>query len=153
MSIDRQATEDLMEVLENGIAGYALGAGHLDRHDHDELVATFRRYGEQRSQFVTQLRGLADIYGDDINASDGVGGSVAGRLHRSWLALRDLVSGADPTPVLTIAIQGEDHAIEAYDAVLAEQLSDDLRSLVDLQLDEIRLARAELDRAVRALAG
>ena len=153
MSIDRQATEDLMEVLENGIAGYALGAEHLARHDHDDLVATFRRYSEQRRQFVTQLRGLADIYGDDINESDGVGGSVAGLLHRSWLALRDLVSGADPAPVLTIAIQGEDHAIEAYDAVLAEQLSDDLRSLADLQLDEIRLARAELDRTVRALAG
>ncbi|WP_372727121.1 PA2169 family four-helix-bundle protein [Nocardioides sp.] len=142
MSNDEQCTQELVRTLEDGKIGYAAGAEHLAHHGHEELAELFERYSRQREAFVTQLRGVAGDHDEEIDQS----GTRVAAVHRGWMALKDLVSGSSPDSVLSSAIQGEDHAIEIYLESLGQELSERLRTLADLQLDEIRLARAELAR-------
>ena len=148
MANDDEFIEDLVKTVEDGRDGYAKAAEQLEGDGHGELAGTFRRYSEQRDQFETQIRGVENKYGED-HAS---GGSVAATLHRGWIVLKDAVTGSSPSAVLKAAIQGEDQAIERYESALSEDLSAELKDLVALQLEEIKLARAALVELEKAHA-
>ncbi len=139
MPNDDEFIEDLVRTAEDGRDGYAKGAEHV-AGDDEELASILRRYSEQRDQFQTQLRGVENKYGEDNDS----GGSLSAAAHRGWLALKDVVTGSGPSAVLKAAIQGEDHAVERYEGALAGDLSPKMRSLVELQLDEIKRSRAAL---------
>lgn len=66
------------------------------------------------------------------------------------MAIRDAITGSGPDSMLKTAVQGETHAIEAYEKALKEDISTDTRSVVVRQLAEIRLARTELQRLQQA---
>ncbi len=140
MPNDEDFIEDLVQTAEDGRDGYAKGAEELAKGDHTELAAVFQRYSEQRDQFITQLRGVENKYGEDPDS----GGTMAAAVHRGWIAVKDAVTGSSPSAQLKAAIQGEGNAIERYEGFVTEDLSADLKSLVELQLEEIKLARAEL---------
>jgi len=140
MSTDENYTEDLVQTAEDGKEGYAKGAEELADSDHAEFVTTFRDFSEQRQGFADELRGMASAYGDNVNE----GGSVAAAAHRGWMALKDAVTGSGPESVLKTALQGEDHAIKEYEKALEQDLSADLRTLVERQLQQIKSARHEV---------
>jgi uncharacterized protein (TIGR02284 family) len=140
MSNDASVTKDLLQTLEDGRAGYEKGAEKLDSTDAPELAPTFRKYRDQRAAFAIELRSLAQQYGDQLDES----GSVAGTLHRSWLSLKDALSGSKPDGVLDAAEQGEDHAVSEYEKALDEDISPELRAVVQRQLTEIRAAHDDV---------
>lgn len=145
MSTDAKITKDLMQTLKDGEAGFAKGAEKLAADDRPELSATFRRYSTQRAEFAAELETLAAGYGDDIDE----GGSVAGTLHRGWLALKDAIAGSDPEGVLDAAEQGEDHAVAEYSRALDDQeMSAGLRTVVQRQYTAIKAAHDDV-RALR----
>ncbi len=144
MSTDEAATKDLMEILQDGQAGFHSAAEKLESTDRADLASTFRRLGDQRGEFYKELQGLAASYGDALDE----GGSVAGTLHRGWMALKDALAGSDAEGVLDAAEQGEDHAVEAYTKALAEDLSPTLRAVVERQAAAVRAAHDEV-RSVR----
>ncbi|MEZ5257074.1 MAG: PA2169 family four-helix-bundle protein [Ilumatobacteraceae bacterium] len=104
MSNDAQVTKKVIEVLEDGKLGFADAADKLADSDRADLAPTFRKFSEQRATFAGELERLAAAYGDDIDES----GSVKGTLHRGWMAVKDALSGSDPDGVLDAAEQGED---------------------------------------------
>ena len=140
MSTDEAVTKDLIEVLENGKEGFAKGAEKLTADGRPELAAKFREYSAQRGRFVGELHTMALQYGDQIKES----GSVVGALHRGWMSLKDALSGSDPDGVLDAAVQGEDHAVSAYDKALAEDISPSLRSVVERQFGEVKAAHDDV---------
>jgi uncharacterized protein (TIGR02284 family) len=140
MSNDASATKDLLQTLEDGRAGFEKGAEKLDSTDAPQLATTFRNSSRQREQFATELQGLAAAYGDQLDE----GGSVAGTLHRGWLSLEDALSGSSPSGVLDAAEQGEDHAISEYEKASNDDISPELRSVVQRQLAEIRAAHDDV---------
>jgi uncharacterized protein (TIGR02284 family) len=140
MSNDASVTKDLLQTLEDGRAGYEKGAEKLDSTDSPQLATTFRQYSEQRAGFAVELRTLAQQYGDDIDAN----GSLAGTLHRGWLTLKDALSGSSPEGVLDAAEQGEDHAVTEFEKALDDDVSPELRTVVQRQLTEIRAARDDV---------
>lgn len=142
MSIDETVTQDLLETLVDGQEGFEKGAQKLADSDQAELAATFRRYSAQRQQFADELRELAREYGDAVDSS----GSVAATFHRGWMAIKDAVSGSDPSGVLDAAEQGEDHAVEEYTSALAQELSPTLRTAVERQATAIREAHDDVRR-------
>ena len=87
---------------------------------------------------------MAKSYGDDADES----GSLAGKLHRGWLSLKDALSGSDPHGVLDAAEQGEDHAVGEYDKALKEDISAPLRAVVERQAVGVRAGHDEV-RALR----
>jgi uncharacterized protein (TIGR02284 family) len=140
MSNDASVTKDLLQTLADGQAGYEKGAEKLDSTNTPQLAATFRKYSEQRATFATELQTLAQQYGDDIEES----GSLAGTLHRGWLSLKDALTGSKPDGVLDAAEQGEDHAVSEYEKALDVEISPELRAVIQRQLTEIRAAHDDV---------
>ena len=136
MSTDKTATKDLMEVLADGQEGFMKGAAKLDESDSPEIATVFRRLGQQRASFYTELETMAKQYGDDLEES----GSAAAKLHRGWMSLKDAISGSSAKGVVDAAEQGEDHAVAAYNGALDGDLSADLRTLIQRQFTDVQAA-------------
>lgn len=136
MSTDEKVTKDIVQTLEDGKEGFASAADKLADSTDPELALTFREFSRQRSEFAAELRNLAGAYGDDANESS----SVAGAVHRGWMALKDALTGSDPKGVLSAAEQGEHHAVSEYEKALNEDISDGLRQVLTRQLADVRAA-------------
>ncbi len=144
MSTDARVTRDLIETLEDGKEGFAAAAEKLAESDRSDVAPQFQRVSQQRAAFAAELDALAAEYGDDIDES----GSVAGTLHRAWMAVKDTFSGSDPDAVLDAAEQGEDHAVAEFEKALGADISPTLRAVVARQLTEIRTTHDKV-RALR----
>ena len=140
MSTDEAVTKDLIETLEDGKEGFGKGAEKLDKDNSSELGAAFRQLSAQRARFSAELRELAKDYGDKVNES----GSLVGTLHRGWLSLKDALTGADPKGVLDAAKQGEEHAVKEYEKALGEDISAGLRIVVQRLFTEVKAALAQV---------
>ena len=110
MSTDAKVTKDLVQTCKDGEEGFAKAAAKLAESGRTDLAGQFREFSEQRSQFVSELEGLATNYGDDAEKSS----SVAAAIHRGWMTVKDKISGSDVDGVLDVAEQGEDHAKSEY---------------------------------------
>lgn len=131
-----------MRISEDGKEGYAKGAQELAGSDRPELATTLNKFSQQRAGFSAELQALAGAYGDTVKET----GSTAAALHRGWMAVRDAVTGSGPKSVLKTALQGEDHAIEAYEKALKDDISAETQALARRQLGEIQAARNEVQR-------
>jgi uncharacterized protein (TIGR02284 family) len=130
--------ENLLETVENGRKGFAEAAEKLDRDGRSDLAAEMREMSQQRLRMANELRALAAAEGDPI--VDEGNGTVAGAMHRSWLALKDALTGDDPHAVLAAAEQGEDHAVSEYRSALEEDLPESVRSVLQRQAGEVKTA-------------
>lgn len=140
MSNDAAVTKDLIKVLEDGRDGFATGADKLEADGEAELAATFRQRSQQRGAFADELQALAAAYGDQIDES----GSVAAAIHRGWLIVKDAIAGSDPKGVLDAAEQGEDHAVSEYRKAVAEDISPELRLVIERQQAEVLAAHNQV---------
>lgn len=140
MSTDRRVTKDLIETLEDGKDGFARAADKLADSDQPELSTRMRTFSEQRAGFSAELEQMAAAYGDDIDED----GSVGGAVHRGWMAVKDAISGSDPSGVLAAAEQGEDHAVSEYQDALEKDISPELRSVVERQFAAVQVAHDEV---------
>jgi uncharacterized protein (TIGR02284 family) len=146
MSKDEHVTKDLIETLEDGKAGFALAAERLADTERADLCGAFADFSAQRARFAVELQAMAASYGDRIEEN----GSLAGTLHRGWMAVKDALAGQDDAEgVLDAAEQGEDHAVAEYERALQEDISANLRATIERQLTEIRVAH-DFVRAARA---
>ena len=143
-STDEKVTKDLIETLEDGKAGFTKAAERLADTDRADLAPRFHEFAAQRGRFADELRELAAQYGDRIDED----GSLAGSLHRGWMAIKDAVTGDGAEQVLGAAEQGEDHATSEYRDALAEDLSPHLRAVVERQQRDVVSAHDEV-RALR----
>lgn len=144
MSVDEKVTAELVETLRDGEAGYERAADRL-RDEDATLAQTLRDLSAQRAGFAAELQTMAAAYGDHVDED----GTVAGALHRGWIALKDAVTGNDTSAVLKAVVTGEDHAISEYEKALEEDISADLRQVAERQLADIRAARDRIDGSSR----
>ena len=147
MAADRNVTSNLIEVLEDGAAGFADAAEKLRDSDRPDLAPKFEAYAAQRAEFSAELERMAAAYGDDIDED----GSAKAAVHRMWMPVKDTLSGSDPEGVLDAAEQGEDHAVETYEDALKQDISADLRSTVQRQYSDVKAAHDEV-KALRNAA-
>ena len=150
MSTDEKITKDLIQTLEDGKEGFAKAADRLKDTNRADLCAKFTEYSALREGFATELKSLAAQYGDQIDKS----GTVAGTLHRGWMAIKDAVAGdSDPEGVLDAAEQGEDHAVAEYEKALQDsEISNGLRTVVQRQYAAVKAAHDDVRNARNAAA-
>lgn len=129
--------ENLLETVENGHQGFDEAAEKLDGDGNPTLAAEMRELSQQRLRMSNELRAIAAAEGAPIENGNG---TVAGALHRSFMALRDALTGDDPHAVLAAAEQGEDHAMTEYQRALDDDLPSSVRSVVQRQYGEIQTA-------------
>ena len=140
MSTDRRVTKDLIETLEDGKDGFARAADKLAESDRPDLSTKMRGFSDQRARFSAELEQMAANYGDDIDED----GSIAGAVHRGWMAVKDAIAGSDPAGVLDAAEQGEDHAVAEYRDALSKDISPNLRAVIERQFAEVQQAHDEV---------
>lgn len=140
MSTDRRVTKDIIETLEDGKDGFARAADKLAESDRPDLSTKMRTLSDQRARFSAELEKMAANYGDDIDED----GSVAGAIHRGWMAVKDAIAGSDPDGVLDAAEQGEDHAVSEYQDALSKDISPDLRTVLERQFADVKQAHDEV---------
>lgn len=140
MSNDAAVTKDLIQTLEDGREGFAAGAEKLAADGEADLAATFRQHSTERGALAQELQALAASYGDQIDES----GTVAAKLHRGWMAVKDAVAGSDPDGVLDAAEQGEDHAVAEYRKALEEDISPELRLVIERQQASVLAAHNQV---------
>ena len=140
---------DLIETCKDGEYGYRASAEHLRN------AQTRMRFVQAADQCgVAANRLAAEVARLGGKAEDG--GSLAGAMHRGWVAVRSTLSTQTDLAILEEAERGEDHALESYRDALKEPLLEPVRSVVQVQYedakrnhDEVRRLRDEA-RAVNA---
>ena len=141
MSTDEKVAKDLVQTLKDGRNGFTVAAERLRDGDHAPWAAVLERYSQQRAEFADQIVALGHEYGDDVEAS----GSLAARLHRGWISLKDAVTGdQDADAVLGAVVTGENHAVSEYAKALEADLSAGFRTMVLEQHRGIVAARDEI---------
>lgn len=140
MSNDAAVTKELIETLQDGKDGFAAGADKLEKDGETSLAQTFRELGSKRGQMVEELQTIAASYGDQISDS----GTVAAKVHRGWLAVKDAIAGSDPEGVLDAAGQGEDHAVSEFDKALAEDVSPEFKTMLQRMAAEVQAAHDQV---------
>jgi uncharacterized protein (TIGR02284 family) len=140
MSDDAKVAKELVETLKDGERGFASAAEKLRGEEHPEWATTLQRLSEQRTAFCQEIVALGHQYGDDVDK----GGSATAALHRGWIALKDALTGDDPSTVLGAAVTGEDHAVSEYEKALEADLSTGFREVVSRQHAAILAARNEV---------
>ena len=148
MSTDEDVTKELIETLEDGKAGFAQAADKVAGSDTPAMATTLRELSAQRDRFANELRSMAGAYGDDIKES----GSVAAKMHRGWMSLKDAVTGSSMHAVLAAAEKGENHAVSEYEKALGEDISAGLRAVVERQFTDIKAAQTTIAAAAQAHA-
>jgi uncharacterized protein (TIGR02284 family) len=134
MSTDEKITKDLIQTCKDGRDGFATAAEKLTGSGRTDVAERFREFSTQRDKFATELEQLAGAYGDDADT----GGSVAGKVHRGWMTLKDALSSSDAEALLDVAEQGEDHAESEYEKALDADISAGLRTVVARQYAEVQ---------------
>jgi uncharacterized protein (TIGR02284 family) len=134
MSTDEKTSKDLIQTCKDGREGFAKAADKLTESGRTDIAERFREFSTQRDNFATELEQLAADYGDDASTS----GSVAGKVHRGWMTLKDALSSSDIEAVLDVAEQGEDHAKSEYEKALDEDITAGLRTVVARQYAEVQ---------------
>ena len=140
MSDDKDVAKELVETLRDGERGYTSAAEKVRGGEHSEWATTLQHFAEQRADFRREIVSLGREYDDDVDES----GTATAMLHRGWIALKDALTGDDPTGVLAAAVTGEDHAISEYDKALEGDLSAGFREVVVRQRAAVVAARDEV---------
>lgn len=136
---------DLIETCKDAEQGFRDAADAITRQDLREL---FNEYARQRSQFASELQNQVIRLGGDPEKT----GSVSGSFHRGWINLKAAITGKDEHAILSEAERGEDAAVKNYQEALAQDLPDDLRSVVEKQYRQVLDAHNRI-RSLRDATG
>lgn len=134
-SID--ALNDLIQMCCDGEKGFKLAAEAIEERG---LQDRFLQYSNERGAFASQLKTEVERLGGDPAQS----GTIRGAVHRGWLKIRDVVSSHSTGMILEECERGENAAIEAYAAALAQPIPTMTRELVQSQLQLVREAHSHL---------
>ena len=102
---------DLVRICKDGIEGYTLAAKEATSSG---LKALLNSYVEQRSRFANELQSEVERVGWKPETN----GSVAGDLHRTWMAVKSVVTNRDDSAILAECETGEQVAVETYEMAL-----------------------------------
>lgn len=132
---------NLIETCKDGEYGFRTSAEHVKGESIRQL---FTSRAQDCQQAASQLRTLVTQYGGTAEDS----GSAVGAMHRGWVAVKGSLSGYSDRAVLEETERGEDVALAAYRKALETNLPDDVRSVIEQQLqgvkrnhDQIRMLR------------
>jgi uncharacterized protein (TIGR02284 family) len=140
MEISEKAVDvinDLIKINNDRVAGFEKAGSDLEE-DNKYLVAMFNKLAVESQQYVVELTGIAQEYGE---AADGT--STSGDLHRAWIDIKSTFTGGGVQTILDECERGEDAAKAAYrDALdLEKELSPELAAILERQQQGIIAGR------------
>ena len=128
----------LLGTLRDGQKGFADAAEHAT---DAKLRTLFTERAAQRASMAAEIEAKVATMGDKPRE----GGSVGAALHRTWLNVRDSLTGRDDYQVVAECERGEDVAVENYQDVLKEtELPADVRSMVQAQYAKVQQSHDQI---------
>ena len=127
----------LIGTLHDGEKGYRDAA---DEVDNTQFKTVFNRVAQERASFRADLEQEVRRHGGEPQE----GGSAGAALHRTWINVRDAISGKTDEDVLDEVERGDETAIENYNDVLQRDLPGDLAPTVRQQHDKIQETLQEI---------
>lgn len=112
------------------------------------LKVMFKTYAQERAQFADILGKLVQEFGGKA----GEGGGLLAAAHRGWINIKAAMTIGQPATervVLNEVARGEQVALRRYDDVLQEELSSEIRAVVEKQRERV----AEVNERVQDLQG
>lgn len=126
--------KSLVTILNDGKQGYESAA---ETTDSLELKAVFGKYALERAAYAAELKAHIKQHGG--NEDDNDNGGVLGSIHRTWIDVKQALSGNNDKAILDAIITGEKSAIEKYDGYIADYADHaDHLSLLKKQRDGIQ---------------
>ncbi len=129
----------LIETSKDGEYGFRSSAENVRQAALEQL---FMRRAEECGQAARDLQALVVKLGGSAEDS----GSVAGAVHRGWVAVKGTLSGYTDLAILEETERGEDSALESYRAALDSDLSADVRATIERQFEGVQRNHAEVRR-------
>lgn len=117
---------DLLETCRDGEYGFQTSAEHSKAQDIKTLL---HRHSDECRAAGVELQSLIVQRGGKPDE----GGTVAGALHRGWVAVKGTLSGYSDLAMLNECERGEDTAVAAYRKALKQNLPEDVRTVVARQ--------------------
>ncbi len=117
MENNKEVTGDLkslISILNDGKEGYASAA---ETTDNLELKAVFLEYSAQRGAYQEELKAHLLTHGE---TSDNDSGGVLGVLHRTWIDIKDALTGKDEASILGAIETGEQSALDKYSKLCSD---------------------------------
>ena len=137
MSNEADTVKELIKTLEDGRDGFAKAADRLAENSASDVSQRFREFSAQRAAMADELRRCAQLEGYAAPET----GTVAGAVHRGWIAVKDVLTGDDASAIIAAAERGEDHAKAKFrDALSDNALSPTVRSVVESQAMRVESA-------------
>jgi uncharacterized protein (TIGR02284 family) len=102
----------LVNILNDGKEGYQSAA---ETTQSTELASLFLEYAQQRSEYAEELKAHLAQHG---GVSENETGGVLGALHRTWIDIKQALTGKEDVAILGAIETGEKAAIEKFDAAL-----------------------------------
>lgn len=121
-----EVLNDLIDACRDGERGFRTSGEHANA---GELKSFLTRRSSDCATAAMELEQAVKSYG----AEPREGGTVAGALHRGWVAIKAALTSNDDKAVLVECERGEDAAVAQYRKALEKPLPDAVRALVQRQ--------------------
>ena len=135
---DKSALKTLYTRLIDSRDGYEQA---IERSDSEAHKSLFRDLHERRTRNASQVRTYIAQQGEEMDDD----GSLLAAAHRTFLSLKDSVTGAGDEAVLEEVIRGEETLLSAYDEAIGDAAgSDPEYAFVVQQHNELKAKIEEL---------
>ena len=125
--------QDLVQINIDSRDGFREAAGQIT----DAALATyFRELAEQRAHQAEELQTYVEL-NNERPVKDG---SFLAAVHRSWLSIRDSLTGSDVHAVLAEAERGEDAIKQAYEDGLKNTAGSAINDVLQAQYVQVKAA-------------
>lgn len=122
------ALDDLLKTARDGEKGFKESAEHTKT---GALAQFLHQRSRECAQAGDELASVMARLGGEVHG----GGSASGALHRGWVSLRGNLGALSDLAMLEECERGEDAALARYRKALKQDLPDDVRALVQRQME------------------
>ncbi|AWN21947.1 aldehyde dehydrogenase [Deinococcus irradiatisoli] len=130
--------QHILGTLRDGEKGFAEAAEHAK---DASLQSLFQGRSTQRAEMARAVEAKLTEGGEHARKE----GSVGAALHRTWINVRDAVTGRDDASVVAEVERGEDTAVKNYQDVLGDaNLPADVRSMIEGQFAQVKASHDEI---------
>jgi uncharacterized protein (TIGR02284 family) len=139
------AINTLLRLNLDASKGYEFAASSIENENFRHFLEAYsrkrKRYAEELSEIVTQLRGKPNL-----------NTTIKGDLHKALMEFRKSVTSSIDAALLEECVRGEGEAIEQYKKVLSvDKLSRDHRQTLMTQFDKIKAAKKTMEELERVV--
>lgn len=105
--------KDLLSILNDGKEGYETASETTNKI---ELKGVFLKYAAQRALYASEMEEHITLHG---GTPDNESGGVLGALHRTWIDIKQTLTGKADKSILDAVVTGETTALQKYNGYIA----------------------------------